>query len=92
MDKKTIRELYFGNICPVSSRDYENETYKEHKNKYRKLYEEVEKSLPEESRKKLEAMIEEHNSAQDEIVVDAFIKGFELGMNLTVEGLCFDHK
>lgn len=87
MNEKTIRKLYLGNICPAGSRDFENETYKEHSNKFHKLYENVEKGLPDESRKNLEAMIEEHDSAQDEIVIDAFIKGFQLGMSLTAEGL-----
>lgn len=87
MNEKTIRELYLGKICPAGSRDFESETYKEHNNKFRKLYEEVENGLPDEIRKSLEAMIEEHDSARDEIVIDAFVKGFQLGMSLTAEGL-----
>ena len=92
MNNKTIRELYFGKICPENSKNYDNEVYKEHRDQFLKLYEGIEKCLTDENRKNLEAMIEEHGFAQDEIVIDAFVKGFQLGMSLTAEGLRFGNE
>ena len=85
MNDKTI----LGRIHPEHSRGYKTEKYKEHLEEFIRLYDGIEKILPSESRKMLEEMIEEYNSSQGEVVIDAFVKGFELGMSLAVEGLCF---
>ena len=90
MKNKIIRELYFGKICPENSKNYDIEAYKGHRDKFLKLYEDMEKCLTEENRVTLEEMIEEHGLAQDEIAIGAFITGFQLGMSLTEEGLRFD--
>ncbi len=87
MDKKTIRDLYFGRVCPAANRNFENETYKAHIKEFHRLYEDIKKLLPEKSRINLETMIEEYGTAHDEVVIDTFIKGFQLGMSLTAEGL-----
>lgn len=87
MNEKTIRDLYLGKIHPEKSRGYKTEVYREHLEEFSSLYEIVKSALPEENRKTLETMIEEYNISQDEVVIDAFVKGFEIGMSLVVEGL-----
>ena len=43
--------------------------------------------LPEDKRKRLEQLCDAHTAMQGEIVIDAFINGFELGANLIAESL-----
>lgn len=90
MNDKTIRALYLGKIRPEKSRGYKTEKYTEHLDEFSRLYERVKEVLPEESRQTLETMIEEYNVSQGEVVLDAFVKGFQLGMRLTAEGLIGD--
>lgn len=87
MNKKTIRDLYFGHVCPAELRDFENETYKSHMKEFDRLYGNIEALLSEESRENLTTMMEEYGEAHDEVIIDAFVKGFQLGMSLTAEGL-----
>lgn len=88
MNKKLLSDLYLGKICPADSRGYKTEIYEAHTEKFSSLYDSIFALLSEENKKMLETMIEEYNTAQGEIIVNAFVKGFELGMSLTVEGLC----
>ena len=87
MNEKTIRDLYLGKIHPEKSQGYKTEVYREHLEEFCNLYESIKAVLPEESRKTLETMIEEYNVSQGEVIIDAFVKGFEIGMRLTAEGL-----
>ncbi len=87
MNEKLIRDLYLGKIRPWKSQGFKTETYNKHYEKFCRLYDKLIASLPKKSRKMLEAMLEEYTSADGEVVTDAFVKGFELGMSLTVEGL-----
>lgn len=87
MNEKTIRDLYLGKIRPEKSQGYKTEVYREHLEEFCNLYESIKAVLPEESRKTLETMIEEYNVSQGEVIIDAFVKGFEIGMRLTAEGL-----
>lgn len=88
MIDKTIRDLYLGKIRPEKSRGYKTEKYTEHLNEFDRLYENIKAVLPEESRQTLETMLEEYNVSQGEVIIDAFVNGFRLGMSLTAEGLC----
>ncbi len=90
MNKKIIRGLYLGTIRPADSVGFKTETYKEHLKEFERLYNEIEALLPDESRGKLNAMMEENNIAESEIILNQFVKGFELGISLAVEGLCAD--
>ena len=92
MNEKTIRKLYLGKICPADSNGFKTEIYAEHLEKFEKLYNEIEALLPNESRGKLNAMMEENNLAEGEVILNQFVKGFELGMSLAVEGLCSDNE
>lgn len=87
MNEKTIRDLYLGKIHPEKSQGYKTETYTEHLEKFSRLYEIIEAALPEENRKTLSLMMDEYNAAQSEVVTDAFVKGFEVGMSLAAESL-----
>lgn len=87
MNEKTIRDLYLGKIHPEKSQGYKTETYTEHLEKFSRLYEIIEAALPEENRKTLSLMMDEYNAAQSEVVTDAFVTGFKIGVRLTAEGL-----
>lgn len=88
MNDKTIRALYLGKIHPEKTHGYKTEKYTEHLNEFSRLYDDIKAVLPKESRETLETMIEEYNVSQSEVIIDAFVKGFQLGMRLTAEGLC----
>lgn len=88
MNDKTIRNLYLGKIRPWNSKGFKTAAYDEHIEKFTQLYEDIKAALPKNSQSKLETMMEEYNSSQEDVIMDAFVKGFELGMRLTVEGLC----
>lgn len=88
MNEKTIRDLYLGKIHPEKSQGYKTEVYIEHLEEFSRLYEKIKAVLPEENRKTLSSMIDEYNVTQGEVIIDAFVKGFEIGMSLTAEGLC----
>lgn len=92
MNDKTIRALYLGKIRPEKSCGYKTEKYTEHLNEFARLYNNIEEALPKDSRNMLETMIEEYNLSQGEVIIDAFVKGFELGMSLTAEGLRFGNE
>ncbi|MDE6726949.1 MAG: hypothetical protein K2J80_03290 [Oscillospiraceae bacterium] len=92
MNDKTIRDLYLGKIRPWNSQGFKTEKYKEHIEKFMQLYDRIEAILPSKRRKLLDTMIEEYNNAQGEVIIDAFVKGFQLGMSLTAEGLCFNNE
>lgn len=87
MNDKTIRDLYLGKLHPEKSHGYKTETYTEHLAEFSRLYELVKAALPEENRDTLSLMIDEYNVSQSEMVTDAFVKGFELGVSLIAEGL-----
>lgn len=87
MNEKTIRDLYFGRIRPEESHGYKTQAYIEHMEEFSRLYEIVKAALPEENRSTLTAMINEDNDAQSEVVTDAFVTGFKIGVRLTAEGL-----
>lgn len=89
MTDKTIRALYLGTLRPEKSRGYKTEEYTEHLNEFRRLYDELLAALPEEHRGLLEAMIEEYNISESEIIADTFVTGFKIGLSLAAEGLCF---
>lgn len=87
MNDKTIRALYLGKIRPEKSNGYKTEKYAKHLEEFNRLYDLVEAALPIESRKLLEAMLEEYNESQGEIIIDTFAQGFKIGLSLTAEGL-----
>lgn len=87
MSDKTIRDLYLGNLRPANSRGFDTKIYREHIQKYDRLYDEVRAALPKEMQKKFDVMANECNEAECEVIIDAFVKGFQLGMSLTAEGL-----
>lgn len=88
MTDKTIRALYLGKIRPEKSNGYKTEKYIKHLEEFNRLYDLVEAALPKESRKLLEAMLEEYNESQGEIIIDTFAQGFKIRLRLTAEGLC----
>lgn len=90
--KKTIRALYLGKIHPEKSLGFKTEKYTIHLEEFSRLYDRVKSALPKENRSMLETMIEEYNLSQGEVIIDAFVKGFELGMSLTAEGLRFGNE
>lgn len=92
MNDKTIHDLYLGKIHPEKTRGYKTEKYTKHLEEFSRLYERVKTVLPKESRETLETMIEEYNVSQGEVIIDAFVKGFQLGMRLTAEGLCLENE
>jgi len=87
MVTETIRDLYFGGIRPAELRNFENETYKLHIRNYERIYEDIRSLFPNECLQSFDTMLEEYAEAHDEVVIDAFVRGFELGMKLTVAGL-----
>lgn len=88
MNDKTIRDLYLGKIRTEKSHGYKTEKYTEHLDEFSRLFDDIKAVLPNESRQTLETMIEEYNVSQGEVIIDAFVKGFQLGMRLAAEGLC----
>lgn len=88
MTDKTIRALYLGKIRPEKSNGYKTEKYIKHLEEFNRLYDLVEAALPKESRKLLEAMLEEYNESQGEIIIDTFAQGFKIRLRLTAEGIC----
>ena len=46
----------------------------------------------EEHRKKLEHLCDAHTAMQDEVVIDAFVNGFKIGMNLAAESFYSEEK
>lgn len=87
MNDKTIRALYFGKIRPEKSGGYKTEKYIKHLEEFNRLYDRVEAALPKESRRLLDTMLEEYNESQGEVVTDAFVQGFKIGLSLAAEGL-----
>lgn len=87
MHRKYIREIFNGGIHPADSRGFENEEYEKWQNEFTKLYREIQVLLPEDKRKRLELLCDAHTAMQTEIIIDAFVNGFELGANLIAEGL-----
>lgn len=89
MNDKTIRALYLGKLRPEKSRGYKTEKYIKHLEEFNRLYDRVEAALPKESRRLLEAMLEEYNESQGEIIIDTFVQGFKIGLSLAAEGICY---
>ena len=87
MTDKTIRALYLGKLRPWNSQSFKTKAYTEHLARFETLYDKVKAALPGKERRALEEMIEEYGAAQGEVITDAFVRGFELGMRLTAEGL-----
>lgn len=87
MRKKYIREIFRGGIHPADSHGFENEEYEKWQNAFTKLYREIQALLPEDKQKTLELLCDAHTAMQGEIVIDAFVNGFELGANLIAESL-----
>lgn len=87
MRQKYIREIFKGGIHPADSCGFENEEYEKWQNTFTKLYREIQSLLLEDERKKLELLCDAHTAMQTEIVIDAFVNGFELGANLIAESL-----
>lgn len=89
---KYIRGIYLGNVRPADSCEFENEEYEKWQNEFTKLYREIQALLPEEKRNHLEKMVDAHAAMQGEIVINAFVNGFKLGMNLAAEALYSEKK
>lgn len=92
MHRKYIRGIYLGEVRPADSCEFENEEYEKWQNEFTKLYREIQALLPEEHRKKLEQLCDAHTAMQSEIVINAFVNGFKLGMNLAAEALYSEKK
>ncbi len=87
MRREYIIKLFRGEIHPEDSCEFETEDYEEFTKEFTILYREIKALLPEERQMNLEKLIDAHNAMNGEIVMDAFVNGFKLGMNFTVEGL-----
>ena len=92
MQREYIRRIYLGNVRPADSCEFENEEYEKWQNEFTKLYREIQALLPEEKRKDLEKMVDAHTAMQSEVVINAFVNGFKLGMNLAAEALYSEKK
>lgn len=85
MHRRYIKKLFLGELRPMDSLRFETKEYQKHSREFTKLYRESQALLPKEKRKKLEILCDEHTSMHGEVVTDAFVNGFKLGMNLSVE-------
>lgn len=91
-DRQNNPRAFLGIIRPEKSSGYKTEKYAEHLEKFNKLYEQVEATLPKDCRKLLETMIEEYNESQGEVIIDTFAQGIKIGLSLAAEGLTFGDK
>ncbi|MCX4356562.1 MAG: hypothetical protein OSJ43_10105 [Oscillospiraceae bacterium] len=92
MHRKFIRELYLGGLKPADSCKFETKEYEKYQREFTLLFREIQELLPEEHRKKLEHLCDAHTAMQDEVVIDAFVNGFKIGMNLAAESFYSEEK
>ncbi len=85
MRREYIRKLYLGKIHPADSCEFETKEYEKWSDEFTKLYREIQEILPEDKRKDLEKLVDAHTAMQSEIVINGFVNGFKLGMNLAAE-------
>ena len=85
MHRKYIKKLFLGELRPVDSLKFETKEYHKHSREFTKLYREIQALLPKDQKKKLEILCDEHTAMRAEAVTDAFVNGFKLGMNLSIE-------
>ena len=85
MHRRYIKKLFLGELRPMDSLKFETKEYQKHSREFTKLYREIQALLPKDKRKKIEILCDEHTAMQGEVVIDAFVNGFKLGINLSVE-------
>ena len=85
MHRRYIKKLFLGELRPADSLRFETKEYHKHSREFTKLYREIQALLPKDKKKKLEILCDEHTAMQGEVVIDAFVNGFKLGMNLSIE-------
>ena len=85
MHRRHIKKLFLGDLRPMDSLKFETKEYHKHSREFTKLYREIQSLLPKDKKKKIEILCDEHTAMQGEVVIDAFVNGFKLGMNLSVE-------
>ena len=92
MHRKFIREMFLGGLRPSDSCKFETKEYEKFQKQSTLLYREIQGMLPKEKRKRLEQLCDAHTAMQGEIVIDAFVNGFKIGMNLAAESFYSEEK
>ena len=87
MRENIIRKLFCGELQPASSRGYETKLYNERAEEFSILFKEIKALLPPEKHEKLDRLFDDHATMENERVIDSFINGFKLGMNLAFESM-----
>ena len=92
MHRKFIREIFRGGLRPADSNKFETKEYEKFQKQFTLLYREIQGMLPKEKRKRLEQLCDAHTAMQGEIVIDAFVNGLKIGMNLAAESFYSEEK
>lgn len=92
MRRKHIRELYLGGLRPADSHGFETKLYKQFSEEFDRIYDEIQSLIPKDKRKKIDKLCDAQTSMYGEVVIDAFVNGFKLGMNLAAEALYSEKK
>lgn len=92
MHRKYIRELFLGGLKPADSCKFETKEYEKFQKQFTHLYREIQGLLPKDKRKKLEQLCDAHTAMEGEVVIDAFVNGFKIGMNFAAESFYSEEK
>jgi len=85
--KKTIENLYFGNIMPSERDVYQNADYKKAIKEAEAVRSEFEKQLTDAQKVLFNSYVDKTNFASVYSEFDSFLYGFRLASNLMVEAL-----
>lgn len=85
--KKTIEDLYFGNIMPSERDVYQNTDYKKAIKEAEAVRSEFEKQLTDTQKVLFNSYVDKTNFASVYSEFDGFLSGFRLGSKLIVEAL-----
>lgn len=85
MEKETILDLYYGRLNPMDMEIEEKEEYERHCRKVAEKTEQFRKLLSPEQQEAFQKLCDAELQADEILHRDAFVKGFRVGMKLTVE-------
>ena len=85
--KDIVHKLFDGEIVPDEMERLNSEEYKEQDKKYRSCRRSFEQKLPKELTDEYETLVKAEGDYFYEHELNAFRKGFKLGMQLAIEGM-----
>lgn len=85
--KKTIQDLYFGNVLPNEREVHKNSDYRMASKEAEAARDEFEKQLTDAQKALFNDYVDKHNFASMYLEFTAFLEGFRLASRLLVEAL-----